>query len=270
MITAGVDAGSRAIKIILLADGQKVLTRGQADQSIHQAQSAEALYDRLLTETGVNRRDVGCIVATGYGRQSVSFANRTITEITCHARGVHQLVHGARTVVEVGGQDSKILHLEPNGRVRDFAMNDRCAAGTGRFLEVLATRLEIELPRLGELAAASKEPAPISSMCIVFAETEIIGLLASGRSSEDIVAGVQNSIAARVASMAAGQLLAPVVFTGGVALVGGMESAMSMALRCPLQIAPDPQYTGALARPCWRHPALAAAGARCEFTFQSD
>ena len=246
MIFAGVDAGSRAIKIVLLGQGRQIVARGQVDQAVRQGELAESLYDRLLKEAGAARRDVAGAVATGYARQGVAFASRTVTEITCHARGVHHLMHEARTVVEVGGQDSKLLHLEADGSVRDFAMNDRCAAGTGRFLEMLAGRLDVPLPDLGQLARTSHQPAPISSMCVVFAETEIIGLLASGRSCQDIVAGVQAAIAARVAAMAGRVLAGPVVFTGGVALVGGMEQALENALKCPVTIAPDPQYTGAL------------------------
>ena len=246
MISAGVDAGSRAIKIVLLSQAGAVLARGQADQGVHQGQLAEALFDRLLDQAGLARRDVRPVVATGYARQGVGFAGRTVTEITCHARGVHHVLPRARTVVEVGGQDSKLLHLEADGTVRDFAMNDRCAAGTGRFLEVLAQRLEVPLSALGGLARCSRQPAPISSMCVVFAETEITGLLAAGRSGQDIAAGVQAAIAARVAAMAGPGVQGPVVFTGGVALVGGMDLALAAVLQCPVAVAPDPQYTGAL------------------------
>jgi (R)-2-hydroxyacyl-CoA dehydratese activating ATPase len=246
MIFAGVDAGSRAIKLVLLSADRQVLARGQVDQAVRQGELAEGLYDTLLKQVSLTRRDVAAAVATGYARRGVGFAAKTITEITCHARGVHHLLPQARTVVEVGGQDSKLLHLEADGAVRDFAMNDRCAAGTGRFLEMLAGRLEVPLAGLGDMARRSGQPAPISSMCVVFAETEIIGLLAAGRSCPDIVAGVQSAIAARVASMAAGAMNEPVVLTGGVALVGGMDEAFAAALKCPVAIAPDPQYTGAL------------------------
>jgi (R)-2-hydroxyacyl-CoA dehydratese activating ATPase len=146
----------------------------------------------------------------------------------------------------VGGQDSKLLRLSADGSVGDFIMNDRCAAGTGRFLEVLATRLGVRLAQLGQLAAQSRKTALISSMCIVFAETEIIGLLASGTLPEDIVAGVQAALAARVVGMSGKNLAQPIVFTGGVAMVPGMEAALSSALGHPVQIAPRPQLTGAL------------------------
>jgi predicted CoA-substrate-specific enzyme activase len=243
---AGVDAGSRAIKIVLLGTEGRIAARGQVDQAVRQGELAESLYEALLDEAGAARKDVAGVVATGYARQGVTFATRTVTEITCHARGVHHLLPEARCVVEVGGQDSKLLHLEADGAVRDFSMNDRCAAGTGRFLEMLAARLEVPLADLGALASQSQAAAPISSMCVVFAETEIIGLLAAGRSCPDIVAGVQSAIAARVAAMAGRTLAGPVVFTGGVALVGGMAGAMETTLKCAVTIAPDPQFTGAL------------------------
>jgi predicted CoA-substrate-specific enzyme activase len=152
----------------------------------------------------------------------------------------------ARTVVDIGGQDSKLLRLNGDGIVSDFLMNDRCAAGTGRFLEVVATRLGVKLGSLGELAAKSRKPAIVSSMCVVFAETEIIGLLASGILPEDIVAGVQASIATRLAAMAGRNLAEPILFTGGVALVPGMDAALGAAFGRPVTIAPDPQMTGAL------------------------
>jgi predicted CoA-substrate-specific enzyme activase len=149
-------------------------------------------------------------------------------------------------VVDVGGQDSKVLRLSPDGGVRDFAMNDRCAAGTGRFLEVVAARLGVGLNELGEMAARSGAPAFVSSTCVVFAETEIVGLLASGARAEDIVAGVRQSLATRVAGMAGRNLEGPVLFTGGVAMIPGMAEAFGEALGQRVEVAPDPQMTGAL------------------------
>jgi predicted CoA-substrate-specific enzyme activase len=176
----------------------------------------------------------------------VPFAHTTITEITCHAQGVFRVAPDARTVIEVGGQDSKVIWLETQGRVRDFAMNDRCAAGTGRFLEVVAARLGVDLPTLGDLSRASLQPALISSTCVVFAETEIIGLLAEGIAPADIAAGVQTAIATRVAVMAGRAVSPPVYFTGGVALQSGMVPALEQALSCPVRVPPQPQFTGAL------------------------
>lgn len=247
MIVAGVDAGSRTIKVVLLeADTAKVVGAGLADQGVEQSRLAEALFETLLHEHNVPFGRVGTIVATGYGRNVVDFADTTITEITCHARGVRHVVPEVSTVIDIGGEDSKLIRLDARGKVYDFAMNDRCAAGTGRFLEVVADRLDVPLESLGDMAARSRAPAAISSMCVVFAETEIIGLLAASRPPEDIVAGVQGAIAARVVKMAGRRVETPIVFTGGVALVSGMKGALESALDQPVAVAPNPQMTGAL------------------------
>ena len=198
------------------------------------------------SDAGLERSQISGVVATGYGRNAIRFADTTITEITCHARGVHQLAPDARTIIEIGGQDSKVISLEDGGRVRDFAMNDRCAAGTGRFLEMVATRLDMNWEKLAELARQSKKPALISNMCVVFAETEIIGLLADGKPLPDVVAGVQNAIATRVSALAGRFVSPPVYFTGGVALQPGMARALEEVLACPVRVAPQPQFTGAL------------------------
>ena len=247
MICAGIDAGSRAIKVVLFdRAASRVVGQGMTDQGVEQPRLAEALYDETLSKAGLDRALINAVVATGYGRNRVAFASTTITEITCHARGVHHLVPEARSLVEIGGQDSKVIRLEDGGRVRDFAMNDRCAAGTGRFLEVLATRLGLDWARLAELSGQSQRPALISSTCVVFAETEIIGLLAEGVAAADIAAGVQHSIATRVTAMAGRALDQPVVFTGGVALQPGMVRALEGALGFPVRVPSDPQFTGAL------------------------
>jgi len=247
MIGAGIDAGSRSIKAVLCdADQGRVMASGIADQGVEQQRLATDLFERVLREAHVERDQIAGIVATGYGRNRVPFAHTTITEITCHAQGVFHLAPDARTVIEVGGQDSKVIWLEAQGRVRDFEMNDRCAAGTGRFLEVVAARLGVDLPTLGDLSRASLQPALISSTCVVFAETEIIGLLAEGIARADIAAGVQTAIATRVAVMAGRALSLPVYFTGGVALQPGMVQALEQALSCPVRVPPQPQFTGAL------------------------
>lgn len=247
MIYAGIDAGSRAIKIVLIdADGSRIVAKAHADQGIEQGRLACELFEKTLAENGIPRSDVGRILATGYGRNAIEIADTTITEITCHAVGVRHLVPEVRTIIDIGGQDSKLVRLDANGKVRDFAMNDRCAAGTGRFLEVVASRLGIPVGELGAMASRSSSPAAISSMCVVFAETEIIGLLSCGRAAEDIVAGVQNAIASRIVAMAGRSVEPPILFTGGVARIKGMETALQTALGRPVAISPEPQMTGAL------------------------
>lgn len=247
MITAGIDAGSRAIKIVLFdTQTDKPLDRAVCDQGIDQQNRTRALFDRLLDTHGLKCQDLSAIVATGYGRHLLTFCDTTITEITCHAAGVVRHLPGAATIIDIGGQDSKLIRLDAVGRVRDFAMNDRCAAGTGRFLEVVSQRLEVPLEQLGSFAQKSDSPAQISSICVVFAETEIIGLLASGQSRENIIAGVQSSIARRLLSMAGSHVESPVVFTGGAALVSGMKEAFEKLLAQPITVCPEPQFTGAL------------------------
>ncbi len=157
-----------------------VLASGLRDQGVDVVKLTEELLDGLLDQAARKRSDLARVVATGYVRNAIESADTTITEITCHAAGVRRQEPEARTIVEIGGQDSKVIHLDGTGHVRDFAMNDRCAAGTGRFLEVVAEKLEVPLSDLGQLAAGSSSPAAISSMCVVIAETEIIGLLAGG------------------------------------------------------------------------------------------
>ena len=231
MICAGVDAGSRTTKVVLLDTGSlDVVAAGVVDQGIDQDELAGNLFKRLLRENGIDRKRVGAIVGTGYGRKLTSIADKTVTEITCQAWGVRHLMPNVRTVIDIGGQDSKLVRLNKDGTVGDFVMNDRCAAGTGRFLEMLATQLGVKLDRLGGLAGQSRNPAIISSMCVVFAETEIIGLLASGTTPADIVAGVLTSIATRVAAMSGRDLASPIALTGGVALVPGMDAAFERGL----------------------------------------
>ena len=247
MIYAGIDAGSRSIKAVLFdTERMQILASGLTDQGVEQERLAMKLFEKLLIDARLERSQISGMVATGYGRNAIRFADTTITEITCHARGVHQLAPDARTIIEIGGQDSKVISLEDGGRVRDFAMNDRCAAGTGRFLEMVATRLDMNWEKLAEVARQSKTPALISNMCVVFAETEIIGLLAEGKPLPDVVAGVQNAIATRVSALAGRFVSPPVYFTGGVALQPGMARALEEVLACPVRVAPQPQFTGAL------------------------
>ncbi|MCL2647431.1 MAG: acyl-CoA dehydratase activase [Phycisphaerales bacterium] len=257
MICAGIDGGSRALKVVLFdhaagrgGGGRGVLASAVRDQVVDHNALAEKTYQELLAQANVARSDVKRVIATGYARNLIKAADATITEITCHAAGVRHLCPAAMTVIEIGGQDSKLLRLDTGvgngGGVRDFAMNDRCAAGTGRFLEMVASRLDTTLNQLGKLAERSTSPAIISSTCVVFAETEIIGLLASGVAREDIVAGVQHAIATRVAAMAGGRLDEPIVFTGGVAMIPGMREALAKALGKTVAMSPQPQITGAL------------------------
>ena len=247
MIFAGLDAGSRSIKAVLFdANRAQAIAAGQAEQGVEQDRLALELFESTLRGAGLARAQVAGIVATGYGRHHIRIADAAVTEITCHARGVRQLRPETRSIIEIGGQDSKVISLDDQGQVCDFAMNDRCAAGSGRFLEVLASRWRLSWDEMAALAGQSRNPATISNMCVVFAETETIGLLAEGKPLADVIAGVQNAVATRVAAQAGKWIRPPVAFTGGVALQPGMARALEAALNCAIEVPPNPQYTGAL------------------------
>jgi len=187
------------------------------------------------------------VVATGYGRNSVRVADRAVTEITCHAAGAVFLRPGVRTVIDIGGQDSKIIVLEENGRVKDFAMNDKCAAGTGRFLEVMARALEVDLDQFGAFAANAERPAAISSLCTVFAESEVISLIAKGEIRENIIAGIHDAVSARVMAMAGRlDLREPMMMTGGVAKNSGVVRALERRSGLAIEVSPLAQVTGAI------------------------
>ena len=246
MIGVGVDAGSRTIKCVAVNEAGNILASRVRDQGIRQAELASDLLSETLSAAGGGDTAATRIIATGYGRDAIAEANARVTEITCHARGVRQQTPGVRTIIDIGGQDSKVVRLDSEGFVHDFVMNDRCAAGTGRFIEIVADRLQVELTQIGELIALATAPACISSMCAVFAETEIVGLLATGVKPEDIMAGVLSSIASRMVTMVGRHVEKPVRFTGGVARIPGMDRALADALHCDVAIAETPQITGAL------------------------
>ncbi len=242
----GIDAGSRTIKAVLLSGDGEVIDSGVVDQGVKQAELAEALAADLIAGAGLARADVAMTVATGYGRDHIELANTTFSEITCHARGAAHIAPDARTIIDIGGQDSKLIKLDEKGRVHDFAMNDRCAAGTGRFLEVVASRLEVPLAELDALSAASKSPCIISSTCVVFAETEIIGLLAQEILPADIAAGIFAAIASRVQAMAGRRVGEPVVMTGGAALFEGLHEALEKDFGVKITVIENPRLAGAL------------------------
>jgi predicted CoA-substrate-specific enzyme activase len=242
MIFAGIDAGSRTVKVVLLDDQACVLASIVRDQGADQAKIIDAALTETLDFAKAKRSDVGAVVATGYGRSRVAGAAKTATEITCQAYGVRRLVPTASTIIDIGGQDCKAILLEADGNVRDFVMNDRCAAGSGRFLEVAAQRLGVPI----HYNAVGMKPVTINSTCVVFAETEITNLLASGEVPERILAGIKKSIASRVAVMATPLAREPVLLTGGGALIEGMAQAIEESLHVTVSVVPQPQTTAAL------------------------
>lgn len=245
MISVGIDAGSATTKAVLVKSGRSIAynIRPTAFDFIS---AAEMAYKDVLAHAGIDKTDIDHIYSTGYGRNSIKFADKAISEITAHALGVYYLYPDVNGIIDIGGQDSKII-LVNSGKVADFLMNDKCAAGTGKFLEYTARALEVPIEELGSLALASKTPASITSMCTVFAESEVISLRARGFTKEDIAAGLTESIARRVAVM--GRQLGlkqNVAFVGGVAKNAGIKAALEKELGISLYVPPEPQITGAL------------------------
>jgi len=247
-LTLGLDLGSRAAKAVLFDPLEaRVIATGIIDSTPDQAADALDLTRTVLDRAGRSREDVGRTVATGYGRILADSADETVTEISCHAAGIAFLHPEARTVVDIGGQDSKAVILSDDHRVRDFAMNDRCAAGTGRFLEVVAAILGTDAAGLSDLAGRAAAATAISSMCVVFAESEVIGMLARGTPREEVAAGVHRAMARRVAALVERLgAVPPIVFTGGVALNPAMVAALGDELGLRLVVPADPRFSGAL------------------------
>lgn len=243
----GIDIGSLTVKAVLLDADQHLLTQGVVPAGYGGQEAAEALAVQLLSETDTNRDRVAYTVVTGYGRVRFASADEEISEISCHARGAFYLCPQVRTVIDIGGQDSKAIRLDAHGRVLDFAMNDKCAAGTGRFLEVMASALAVRIEEFGPLALASTCPVSISSTCTVFAESEAISHIARGATKQDVAAGLHRAIASRVLGLATRVgLEAEIALTGGVALNVGMVAALEQVCAQRIVVPAHPQTVGAL------------------------
>lgn len=245
-IAAGIDVGSLSAEAVLLsADG--VLAYTIIPTGVDSRRAAEKAIASALQSASLEFKDLDLIVATGYGRISVPFAHKQITEITCHGRGAFHLDPAVRTVIDIGGQDSKVIRLDGEGKVLDFAMNDKCAAGTGRFLEVMAATLEVELEELAALSKEASRPTPISSTCTVFAESEVVSLLAAGVPRAEIARGLHESVAARTSGLVYRVgLVEAVMMTGGVAKNRAVVEALEEKLQVGIAVPPEPQITGAL------------------------
>ncbi len=246
MITVGIDIGSITAKAAILSDG-RILGSKVAFTGYNAQEAGTSIYETLLRELGIEEPTIERIVSTGYGRNSVVFADKAVTEIICHGAGAYYLNPDVRTVIDVGGQDSKVLAVNPDGTVKDFAMNDKCAAGTGRFLEVMARAMESDLDDFGPLSLRSQSPSKISSICTVFAESEVISLIAKGEGREDIIAGIHESVASRISSMARRMgVREPVMMTGGVARNIGVVRALERALGVSIEVSQFAQVNGAI------------------------
>jgi predicted CoA-substrate-specific enzyme activase len=247
MIYAGIDVGSISTEAVVVDDSGVVVGLSVGYTGADGAAAAERALSEAVQRSGLNRSDLVHLVATGYGRERVRGADDAVTEITCHARGAYSLFRSTRTVVDIGGQDSKVIRVDDNGRVADFQMNDKCAAGTGRFLEVMARALEVELKDMGPLGLQSRHRIRVSSVCTVFAESEVVGLIASGTPREDIIHGIHNAVADRTQGLLGRVGLAPeLTVTGGVAKNIGLIEVLRERLGIDLNIPDEPQIAGAL------------------------
>jgi predicted CoA-substrate-specific enzyme activase len=244
---AGVDVGSTQTKAILLDGRGRIAGRALIDTGANVTRAAEEAFRLAATEAGIGPKDVGYVVGTGYGRYKVRFGDEQITEISCHGRGAVRMFPGTKTVLDMGGQDSKAIRVSPEGEILDFCMNDKCAAGTGRFLGAAAVALAISLDDLGPTALLSTKPVRITTTCTVFAESEILSWLGKGKKVEDILWGVHQSIAARsIGLLRRVGIEDEISFTGGVARNTGMVKALEESLGRRLNVSEESHFMGAL------------------------
>jgi len=247
MIVAGCDIGSLTGKFVVMRDGEMV-SSAIVQNSTRPDKTARRVMGEAMANTYIQEQDIQYLIFTGYGRAKVTWADANVSEITCHAKGVHWLIPTTHTVIDIGGQDCKVISLNSSGKVCNFAMNDKCAAGTGRFLENMARALELGLEEMGPLALEGTSPAVISSQCSVFAESEVITLLAEGTPMDDIVAGVHKSIAGRIAGMVRKMGIEPdLTLVGGVAKNPAVTRFLEIELGQQIKQLPvDPQLAGAI------------------------
>ncbi len=245
---AGIDVGSLSTDVVIL-DGEKRRIAGYSivRTGASSTGAAEEALEGALTSAGITRDALGFIVSTGYGRKKAPFADRAVTEITCHARGACYLFPDTGTVVDIGGQDSKVVHVGKGGKVLDFTMNDKCAAGTGRFLEVMAEKLQVGLEEMGRLSTQSRGEVAISSVCTVFAESEVVSLVAQDHPPEEIIRGIHRAIVGRIWSMVRSLgISGELTMTGGVAKNPGVVSLLEEKLGKAVLVPSEPQIVGAL------------------------
>jgi len=246
MLTIGIDIGSITTKVAVMENG-KILGTDVAFTGYNPEKAWTEILERMLAKLGLKESSVDRIVSTGYGRNNVGIAHKKITEILCHAEGAKHFLPKVRCVIDIGGQDSKFIRMDENGSIVDFIMNDKCSAGTGRFLEVMARALEVPLDDFGTMSNKAKKTVRISSMCTVFAESEVISLISHGENRENIIAGIHESIAGRMVSMMGRTgVVKPIVMTGGVAKNIGILSALEKKLGVKLEVPETAQVNGAI------------------------
>jgi len=255
MITAGVDVGSLSVETVLYEKGRGIVSHSIGAVGGNSRKSAHRSFETALQNACTTRAEVARVVSTGSGREIFDLADENVTEITCIARGTHVLCPGCMTIVDIGGQDTKVIRINEAGHVMSFDMNDKCAAGTGRFLEVMARALDVDLEEMGERSLAYQNDFEISSVCTVFAESEVISLVSEGQAVDDILHAVHNAVADRTLSLLERiGLEGDVAMTGGVAKNVGVVRALENKIGSPLTIHSEPQIVGALGA------ALIAAG----------
>ena len=247
MYVMGIDSGSTSTNAVIMDRDRNIKAFAVVRTGAKSGQSAQKILEEVLEKAGLKREDISWIVSTGYGRVSIPFADENVTEISCHGRGAHYFNPNVLTILDIGGQDSKAIHLSSTGEVTDFVMNDKCAAGTGRFLEMIARSLEMEIGELGPAALQSTENIEITSMCSVFAESEVISLIAQNKEKADIANGVCHSIANKSYSLMKRVGLDPeFMMTGGVAKNPGVVRAVEEKIGAKLYICPEPEIVGAV------------------------
>jgi predicted CoA-substrate-specific enzyme activase len=258
---AGVDVGSTQTKAAIIDEQGVLVGRSLIDTGANVVRAAEQAYELALAAAGLDEREVGFIVGTGYGRYRVTFGDAQVTEISCHGRGAVHMFPGTRTVVDMGGQDTKAIRVSANGEIANFCMNDKCAAGTGRFRGAAAAALEIPIGELGPLALRAERPVKITTTCTVFAESEVLSWVAKGKKIEDILQGVHQSIVSRSLGLMRRVGIEPeVTFTGGVTKNIGMVKALEAALGYGVNVGTDSHYMGALGAALFARDRIVAAG----------
>lgn len=245
MITAGIDMGSKTIKVVILKDGE-IIGKALTLAGFESREGAETAFHKALTEAGVTRDAVEAIVATGAGRKNAPYTDRDITEVGGAAKGVIRLYPKARTVIDVGAEEGRAIRCNEEGKVLDFALNEKCAAGAGAFTEAMGRALEVGVEQLGRMSLKSQNAVPMNAQCAVFAESEVVSLLHAKTPKEDISRAVHDAIASRIVSLARKVGFEPdVVLIGGVAFNVGFVDSLERALECKVTIPEDPEYIGA-------------------------
>ncbi|MBC8322935.1 MAG: 2-hydroxyglutaryl-CoA dehydratase [Candidatus Marinimicrobia bacterium] len=246
-LSAGVDVGSTQTKAVIINEGLEIVGRSLIDTGANVVQAAEKSYLNALNDSGRREEEVAYVIGTGYGRYKVTFGDTQVTEISCHGRGAVHMFPDTRTVLDMGGQDTKAIAVSETGEIVDFCMNDKCAAGTGRFLGAASMALDIPLDELGSTALKSEKPVKISTTCTVFAESEVLSWLGKGKKIEDILLGVHKSISSRSISLLRRVgLNQQITFTGGVAKNIGMVEVLNENIGKELNVSDESHFMGAL------------------------